>query len=321
MNTLPFSSFARRLSHLAAVMLMVSVATFLMLELLPGNLADSLVGENPQPQDIARIEAELGLDRPVGERFFKWTANAARGHLGTSPLTGEPITAAIGQRLPVSVELMVFSQLLALALALPLGLLAGYREGSALDRVLSSVSFGVLAVPHFVLGILLMLLFAIWLRWLPATGYVALETDPLGNLRSMLLPSLTLALVEAPVYLRLLRGDVASTLREEFITVARAKGLSDRWILVRHALRPASFGLITVMGINIGHLIGGAVVIESLFALPGVGRLLIEAITKRDYLMVQGIVLYIAAAFVIVNLLVDALYALLDPRLRHGSQH
>jgi len=212
----------------------------------------------------------------------------------------------------------VMSQILAMLIALPLGLWAGYREGGTVDRMISSAAFGALAVPNFVLGILLILLVSIWLGWLPASGFVAFESDPIGNLRTMILPSLTLALVEAPVYLRLLRSDVASTLREEYITVARAKGLSNWRILVTHALRPSSFGLVTVMGINIGHLIGGAVVIETLFALPGVGRLLIEAINKRDLLMVQGTVLFVATAFVFVNLVVDTVYALLDPRLRHG---
>lgn len=311
---------ARPLAHVAGVLLMLSIGTFLMLEMLPGNLVDSLIGEESSPQDIARLEAALGLDQPMHLRFTQWLGNALQGDLGRSPLSGEAVSEAIAQRLPVSLQLMIYAQLIALVLALPLGVLAGYREGRPADRAISGTAFGVLSVPHFVLGLLLILVFSIWLRWFPATGYVPLQQDPLGSLRSMTLPALTLALVEAPVYLRLLRNDVARTLREEFITVARAKGLSDRQVLMHHALRPSLFSLITVMGINIGHLIGGAVVIETLFALPGVGRLLVEAITKRDYLVLQGVVLFIGAAFVIVNLLVDALYRLLDPRLstRHA---
>lgn len=311
----------RRAAHLAIVLLLLSVATFLMLELLPGNLVDSLLGENARAQDIAILQAQLGLDRPMHERFFGWLMNALQGDLGRSPLSGEAVTEAIAHRLPVSLQVMFFAQILALLMALPLGIWAGYREGSLVDRLLSGGAFGVLAVPHFVLGLLLILLLAIWLRWFPATGYVPFGSDPLESIRSLTLPSLTLALVEAPVYMRLLRSDLAATLREEFITVARAKGLSDRQVLLRHALRPSSFSLITVMGINIGHLIGGAVIIETVFALPGVGRLLIEAITRRDYLTLQGVVLFVGAAFVFVNLLVDAIYSLLDPRLatRHAS--
>lgn len=311
---------ARRLAQLVGVLLMLSIGTFLMLELLPGNLVDSLIGENASARDIVQLEAELGLDKPMPQRFAQWLGHALQGDLGRSPLSGEAVTEAIAQRLPVSIQLMLYAQLLGLLIALPLGVLAGYREGSLLDRLISSSAFGVLSVPHFVLGLLLILLLAIWLRWFPATGYVPFGHDPLASIRSMTLPSLTLALVEAPVYLRLLRNDIAGTLREEFITVARAKGLSDRQVLLRHALRPSLFSLVTIMGINVGHLIGGAVIIETLFALPGIGRLLIEAITKRDYLTLQGVVLFIGVAFVVVNLLVDALYSVLDPRLStaHG---
>lgn len=315
------STLARRAGHVAAVILILSLATFLMLELLPGNMADALIGENARPEDVARIEAQLGLDQPLPQRYLQWFGNALQGDLGKSPISGEGVAQAIAHRLPVSLQLMLYAQVLALLIALPLGVLAGYREGSTLDRALSSAAFGVLAVPHFVLGIVLILVLAITLGWFPATGYVPFGTDPLASLRSMTLPSLTLALVEAPIYMRLLRSDIAATLKEEFITVARAKGLPDWKILFRHALRPSSFTLITVMGINIGHLIGGAVIIETLFALPGVGRLLIEAITKRDYLVLQGVVLFIGVSFVVVNLIVDAIYTFLDPRLSrsHGK--
>lgn len=301
--------------HLLLVLFTLSLATFLLLELLPGKLTDALLGDNARPEDIARLEAELGLDRPAPERYLRWLGRALQGDLGRSPLSGEQVTESILHRLPVSLQLMVASQLIALLIALPLGLWAGWREGRAADRWITGAAFGALAVPHFVLGLLLILLFAIQLRWLPATGFVPLAEDGWASLRSTVLPALTLALVEAPVYLRLLRSDIAATLKEEFIAVARAKGLSDRRVLLRHALRPSSFSLITVMGINIGHLIGGAVIIETLFALPGVGRLLIEAITKRDYVTLQGVVLFVGVAFVVVNLLVDALYALLDPRI------
>ncbi|MGO4394298.1 ABC transporter permease [Variovorax sp. M-6] len=314
------SGIGRRAGHVLIVISLLSVATFLMLELLPGNVVDAMLSDNARPEEIARLQRELGLDQPMHMRFLGWLGNALQGDLGTSPLSGEPVTAAIAHRLPVSIQLMIFAQVIALMIALPLGIWAGYRAGSPIDRWLSGGAFAVLAVPHFVLGLLLILLFAIWLRWFPATGYVPFGTDPLGGIRSLALPSLTLALVEAPIYMRLLRSDIASTLREEFITVARAKGLSDRHILIRHALRPSSFSLITVMGINVGHLIGGAVIIETLFALPGVGRLLIEAITKRDFVTLQGVVVFIGVSFVVVNLVVDAIYALLDPRVsdRHA---
>lgn len=311
--------FCRRLLHLVAVLVIVSLATFLMLELLPGNLADSFLHENASAKEVAAIEKDLGLDKPLVERFLIWAGNALQGDLGQSPVSGESISAAIAERLPVTLQLLFYAQLLSLAIALPLGVIAGYREGSALDRVISGVALGSLAMPHFVWGILLILFLSIWLDWLPATGYVPFSDSPLGNMTSLLLPALTLAMVEAPVYLRLLRSDVASTLREDYIVVARAKGLSDRQILLRHALRPSSFTLITLMGINIGNLIGGSVIVESLFALPGVGRFLVEGVIRRDFFTVQGVVLLIAVAFVLVNLLVDLAYNLLDPRLSHDS--
>lgn len=311
---------ARRIGHVVIVLWVLSIGTFLMLELLPGSLADALIGENARPEDIQLIEEELGLNKPLSERYLTWLGRAVRGDLGRSPLRGEDVAGSIGNRLPVSVSLMIYTQILALLIALPLGVAAGYREGKIFDKVVSSLSFGVLAVPHFVLGLLLILAFAIGLRWFPATGYIPVTEGVLRSIHSLTLPALTLALVEAPVYLRLLRSDIAETLREPWITVARAKGLSDRYILFRHALRPSSFSLITIVGINMGHLIGGAVIIESLFALPGVGRLLIEAITQRDYVMLQGVVLFIGAAFVLLNLLVDIAYTLLDPRVAHHEK-
>src|SRR5690625_1135300 len=321
LSKLPYRQIIRRLAHLLGVLVLVSAATFLMMELLPGSVADAFIDEASSEEDIARIEAELGLDRPLPERFAVWVSNALQGDLGRSPISTEYVADAILDRLPVSVLLLVYAQILALLIAIPLGVIAGYREGTTLDRGISTAAFGILAVPHFVLGLVLILVFAIWLGWLPATGYIAPGEDLFGHIRSMILPSLTLALVEAPVYLRLLRSDMASTLREEYVTVARAKGLSDRFILLRHALRPSSFTVITIMGINIGHLIGGLVILETLFALPGVGRYLVDAVNQRDFIVVQGVVLFIAVAFVLVNLVVDLLYTVLDPRLRHDRNN
>lgn len=309
-----------RCLHLAVVMLLVSALSFSMLSLLPGSIAHQLAGEMASPEDIARIEQQMGLDRPLPERYVRWAGNALQGDLGISPTTRESVSTAISHRIPVSVQLMLYAQVLALLIALPAGLYAGAKEGGTFDRIVSSTSFGVLAVPTFVFGLILILVFSIGLGWLPATGYVPPSTSLFQNFRSMLLPALTLALAEAPVYIRVLRNEVSSTLREEFVHVARAKGMSRRQILLQHALRPSVFGLVTIMGVNIGHLIGGAVIVETLFALPGVGRLLIEAVTQRDFLTVQGIVLFVAISFVLINAVVDGVYALLDPRLRRRKR-
>ena len=308
----------RHASHLVLVLVILCISTFMMLELLPGSLADALLGETATAAEIAQLERELGVNEPAYQRFGQWLFKAAQGDLGKSVLTGESVTGALANRLPVSLQLTIYAQLMSLAIAVPLGIWAGYKANTPIDRWISSGAFAVLAVPHFVLGLILILLFAITLRWFPATGYVPFS-DPWGNFRSLFLPALTLALVEAPIYLRLLRSDIANTLEEDFVTVARAKGLSERRILLTHALRPSSFSLITVMGIHTGHLIGGAVIIESLFALPGVGRLLVDAVTKRDFVTLQGVVLFIGVAFVFVNVLINLTYAALDPRV--GARH
>lgn len=310
----------KRLAHLVGVLLFVSAVTFSLTSLLPGTMADAMLGEQASKEDLARLERQMGLDRPLPERFGRWLFSAVSGDLGRSFATSEEIGPAVAHRLPVSIELVILSQLIALALAVPLGVLAGYREGQFIDRILSSCAFATLAVPHFVSGIILIYIFAIELRWLPATGFQSLSGGLGQNLRSMLLPSLTLALVEAPAYLRIIRSDLATTLREDFVMVARAKGLPNWRILLTHALRPSSLGLVTVMGINVGHLIGGAIVIETLFALPGVGSMLMESISRRDYLAVQGVVLVVSVGFVAVNILVDLLYVVLDPRTRHHAR-
>jgi peptide/nickel transport system permease protein len=207
---------------------------------------------------------------------------------------------------------------LALAVAIPLGTLSAYKAGSTVDRAITGTSFGLLSVPSFLMAILLILVFAETLGWLPATGWTRLTNDPVENLRGAILPALALAIGEMAVYTRLLRADMISTLQQDSITMARAKGLPPSRILFRHALRPSSFSLITVVGLQIGAIISGAVLVETIFAVPGVGRLLVDSILQRDLIMVQGIALVVAASFVIVNLLVDVVYMLLDPRIRHG---
>jgi peptide/nickel transport system permease protein len=218
----------------------------------------------------------------------------------------------------VSLELMMLAQLGALAIGIPLAIACAVRSGSAFDRFMTGTAFSMLSVPAFLSAILLIYLFAVELRWLPATGYVPFGEDPVGNLRCFLLPALTLALGEWPVLMRVLRSDMIATLQEDYIAMARAKGLKPSRILLVHALKPSSLTLVTVTGINIGRLIGGTVIVESIFALPGIGRLLLGAIFTRDLIILQGVVLFVAIGYVLVNFIVDMLYAVLDPRIRHG---
>jgi peptide/nickel transport system permease protein len=241
-----------------------------------------------------------------------------QGDFGRSFRTGQTVLQAVGERLPVSIELMLFAEIIGLAIGVPLAIACAVRSGGAFDRLMTGSAFGMLSVPTFLSAILLIYLFAVQLRWLPATGYVPFDEDPIANLRFFVLPSLTLALAEWPGIMRVLRSDMIATLQEDYIALAKAKGLKASRILFVHALKPSSLTLVTITGINIGRLIGGAVIVETIFALPGIGRLLVGAIYTRDLVILQGVVLLVASGFVLMNFIVDMLYAVLDPRIRHG---
>ncbi len=305
-----------KLLRLLAVVLAVSVLTFLMLEVLPGDASYQIAGAEATAEDIKAIREELGLNRPLLFRYADWLTQAVSGDLGSSFRTGESVRDAILSRLPVTLELMVLAPILALCLAVPAAILSAHRAQSGLDRGLSTLAFASMSVPHFVMALLLIYFFALHLRWLPATGFVPLTTDPAANLRSVALPVVSLALVEWVPLMRVLRSDLIATLQEDYILMARSKGLSPAHILLRHALRPSLFTMATVLGLHLGHLIGGALIVEHIFALPGMGRLLINAIFARDTFLVQGCILFITVGYVLINFCVDLLYLLLDPRLR-----
>jgi peptide/nickel transport system permease protein len=311
---------AYRLAYLLPVLFAVTLLTFLIASLLPGDLAYAMLGDQATPETVAALRRDMGLDQPLWWRYLHWLGGILQGDFGRSFRTGEPVLGAILARLPVSLELMFLAEITALAISIPLAIQCAVNSGGTFDRVVTGVAFAKLSIPNFMAAILLIYVFAVALRLLPATGYTPLEEDWLGNLRSMLLPALTLALAEWPVLMRVLRSDMIATLQEDYITMAKAKGLKQRRILFVHALKPSSLTLITVAGINIGRLIGGAVIVESVFALPGIGRLLLGAIYTRDFMILQGVVLFVAAGFVIVNFLVDMLYAVLDPRVRHAHE-
>lgn len=308
----------RRLLYLLPVLLAVTLLTFLISSLLPGDLAYAMLGDQATPEKVAALRAKLGLDLPIWEQYGIWLWDVLHGDLGRSFRTGETVLAAVTDRLPVSLELMVIVVLTSLLIAIPLAVLCAVKSGSALDRFFTGLAFGKLSLPSFMVAILLIYLFAVELNWLPATGYVPFHEDPVGNLRSFILPALTLAFAEWPVLMRVLRSDMIATLQEDYIAMAKAKGLRPARILLVHALKPSSLTLVTVAGINIGRLIGGALIVETIFALPGIGRLLVGAIYARDFIILQGVVLFVATGFVMVNFIVDMLYAVLDPRIRHG---
>jgi peptide/nickel transport system permease protein len=308
----------RRLVYLLPVLLAVTLLTFLIASLLPGDLAVTILGDQATPEKVAALRAQMGLDLPIGQRYLLWLWDVLHGDLGRSFRTGETVFAAVSDRLPISLELMLFAEGLALVIAIPLAILCAVKNGSATDRFLTGLAFGKLSLPPFMVAILLIYLFAVSLNLLPATGWIPFAEDPVANLRSFVLPALTLAIAEWPVLMRVLRSDMIATLQEDYIAMAKAKGLKPARILLVHALKPSSLTLVTVTGINIGRLIGGTVIVESIFALPGIGRLLVGAIYARDFIILQGAVLFVAVGFVIVNFVVDMLYAVLDPRIRHG---
>ena len=314
-------SIWKKILRLILVVLAVAALTFLVVNILPGDVADMIGGQGASPEDIQAIREELGLDRNVPVRFFLWLGHLIRGDLGQSYLTRESVLHTILTRLPVTVELLVISQLFTLLLALPAGIFSAYRSGSVLDRLISAGGFATLSIPNFVMALVGIYLFAIQLHWLPATGYVPFTYGFWANIRSFILPALSIALIEWVVLMRVLRSDMISTLQQNYILMARAKGLPPWKVLLHHALRPSSFTLVTVLGIQIGRLLGGAVIIETIFALPGIGRLLVNAIYSRDYMVVQGCILLITIGYVVINTVVDILYHLLDPRIRTESSH
>src|SRR5258707_1282071 len=308
----------RRLLHVVPVLIAVSVVTFLIASLLPGDLAYVILGDQATPEKVEALRHDMGLDQPIWWRYLGWLGHVLQGDLGRSFRTGQTVLQAVTERLPVSLELMVLAEIIGLAIGVPFAIACAVRSGSAFDRFMTGSAFAMLSVPTFLSAILLIYLFAVELRWLPATGYVPFQEDLLGNLRFLVLPALTLALAEWPGIMRVLRSDMIATLQEDYIAMAKAKGLKPSRILFVHALKPSSLTLVTITGINIGRLIGGPLIVETILALPGVGRLLVRAIYARDFIILQGVVLFVATGFVVVNFIVDMLYAVLDPRIRHG---
>ncbi len=307
--------------RLVATLLFVTFVTFMATSLLPGDPVNALIPIEAQ-QDrefVEQLREEWGFNDPLPVRYGRWLGDAVRGDLGNSYVTGRPIIDEITPRLPVTGELMVVTVLLGILIGVPLGLLSGYREGSRADKAVSAFAQIGLSIPNFVLGLMLIYVFAIRLRWLPATGWTRISDSVTGNLKTVAMPAIALAVAEVAVYLRVLRSDIIITLKENYILSARAKGLKDRFILFRHALRPSSLTLTTLIGLNIAGLITGTIVIEQLFAIPGLGRRLFSAVFQRDYMMVQGLTVLLAATYVIINATVDFVYMAIDPRIRRRA--
>jgi peptide/nickel transport system permease protein len=309
----------QRLIQLVVVVLGVTLLTFTLLRLLPGDPAIAIAGTSANTQQLEAVRQKWNLDAPIPVQYVTWLGRAVHGDLGVSSAFNVKVTTLIGQRLPVTLWLLFYAMTLSLLIAIPLGVWSAYRANRPTDRIVSTVSFGLLSLPAYITGVLFVFLFSVQLHWLPALStYVSPFTDPVAHAKAMVLPVVTLALGQVAVDQRLLRADMVATLQQDFITMARAKGISTSRILFRHALRPSSFSLITSAAVNVGALIGGAVIVETIFALPGMGDLTVQAILRRDFLVVQFCVVIFAVGFVLVNFAVDVLYNALDPRLRHA---
>ncbi len=311
---------ATRLAKLLSVVLIVSFLTFSLTKLLPGDPVVVLLGPQYSNLEIREaVTADLGLDKPFVVQYLDYVGGALQGDLGRSYTSNFKTTDLLKQKLPASLELMLLAQFLSMMISIPVAMFSAYRSNSRADKAITTTTFGLISLPGYAFAVFLVYMFSLQLKWFPAVGFSPLRDGLVDNLRSIALPVTVLVAGLTAVYVRLLRSDLIATLQEDFVLMARSKGLPTWHILLRHALRPSSFSLLTVFGIQFGTLIGGSVILEQFFVIPGVGSLAIESILKRDYLVVQGVVLVIATAFVVVNFLVDILYSVLDPRVRRSG--
>lgn len=309
----------RRLLTAIPVLWGVTFLTFVVMNLLPGDAAQELLGANATPAEVHALEAKLHLNEPFWVRYGHWIGGVLHGDLGASLTNGLSVTSILGQRLPVTFELVAYGFLISVVLAVPVAVLAARRPGGITDRVSMLISMGGLSVAPYVLALVLILVFAVYAGVFPAIGYVPPTESVAGNIQSLTLPAVSVGFPLFCFYTRLLRADIAEQMQgEDYVVTARAKGVSQWRVLIRHALRNSLFGFLTVIGLNLGTLIGATVIIEVIFSLPGIGQQLLTSINNRDVPVVEGTVLVFAAIVVLVNLLTDLLYAVLDPRIRYG---
>jgi peptide/nickel transport system permease protein len=309
---------AQRLLQTIPVLFVVSVTVFSLVHLIPGDPVQVMAGESQDPEVVAAMRHDLGLDRPIYEQYVTWLGNALRGDLGNSVRTRQPVTEMIIERAGPTLQLTVIALLLALAVSLPAGAIAATRRNSGVDVSATTVSLFGVSMPNFLIALLLIFIFAIKLGWLPTSGYVSILEEPVRGVKSLVLPAITVSMAMAAVITRTTRSSMLESLGQDYVRTARAKGLADRHVIVSHAMRNAMIPVITVVGLQIGNLIAGAVITEYIFSIPGIGRLIVDSIFARDYPVVQGVVLFTALGYILANLLADLLYAVLDPRIRLG---
>jgi peptide/nickel transport system permease protein len=308
----------KRVLSIVPVLLGISIVAFTLIHLVPGDTVSIILGTNTTAVSAAALRATFGLDRPAPVQYFVWLGGVLHGDFGPSLITGQAISSTIASRLPATMELTVAAMVLSLCIALPAGIIAAIRQYSVADYAGTSVALVGLSIPSFWLATILTIVFSVQWHILPPSGYVALSTDPVGNLKDLVLPAVTLGTGLAAVVMRYTRSAMLEVIRQEYIKTARIKGLPEKMVIFKHALRNALVPVVTVIGLQTAYLLGGVVIIEQIFDWPGIGKLLLNAVYQRDYPMVQGVILVIATLFVLINLVVDILYAYLNPRIRYA---
>jgi peptide/nickel transport system permease protein len=310
----------RRLTTLLPVLAVVGLTVFVLMHLVPGDPAAVMAGPDATVARVEELRREMGLDRPLAAQLGRWLASVVRGDLGDSYFLQEPVAVSIGKRLEPTGLLTLYALLVACAIGVPAGIAAALLRNSWVDRLAMATALAGVSIPGFWLGILLILLFAVRLHLLPAAGYVPFLSSPFDNARYLLMPAFSLGVAQAGFLARIVRSSMLDILREDYVRTARAKGVHERLVLVRHVFRNALIPVLTSLGLAAGVLLGGAVVTETVFNVPGVGRLIVQSVLRRDFPVIQGAVLFLATVYVLVNLAVDIAYLLADPRIRHGQR-
>ena len=307
----------RRLLGVIPVLALVALGSFLLIHLVPGDPAVIMLGNEANPVQLETLRTQLGLDRSLPEQFILWLGQALRGNLGESFFLGRPVSRALVERLPATMQLAVLSLVFSLLIGIPAGLLAAVRQNTWWDQIVMATAIGGISIPSFWLGLALILVFSVQLGWLPSGGYAPLWEDPGQGLRTLILPAISLGSMQAALIARMTRSSMLEVLRQDYVRTAKAKGIRDWWVIVKHALKNAMIPVITTIGTAFGVLLGGAVIVEIVFTYPGMGRLVVLAVQRRDYPLVQGALLLTSVIYVVVNLAVDLLYCVFDPRIKY----
>lgn len=306
----------KRLLSMLPILAVVAVVVFMIVHLTPGDPAAVMLGDEAGEKEIAELRSQLGLDLPLAVQFFHWLANVVQGDLGRSYFSDIPVTRAFWEHLGPTVSVAILAQIIAILIAIPIGIMAARRRGTMIDQAVMGVSLFGISVPSFLLGLFLILLFAVQLKWLPVAGYKPLSSGLWNHLRYLILPALALGFMQAAMIARMTRSSMLDILTDHYIKTARAKGLKERIVIYKHALRNAFIPILTVIGETFGGLVTGAAVVETVFNIPGMGQLIISSVERRDYAVIQGTVLLITVTYVLLNLIIDLLYGIVDPRVR-----